>query len=54
MYNLNLLTLYYFKEFLSRCALVGGFDYDRHEHKVRTGEAIHSELVKPVLNRKNV
>ena len=22
----------------------GGFDYVRHEHEVRTGEAIHSEL----------
>ena len=30
----------------------GGFDYVRHEHRVRTGEAIHSELRSSVLNRK--
>ena len=37
MYNRNLLPSV-------RFARVGGFDYIRHEHKVRTGEAIHSEL----------
>ncbi len=30
----------------------GGFDYVRHENEVRTGEAIHSGLLKSALNRK--
>ena len=38
MYNRNLLTNDYFlSEFVSGHALVGGFDYVRHENKVRIG-----------------
>ncbi len=53
MYNRNVFTHFILNKGVHRSLrLVGGFDYVRHEHKVRTGKAIHSELLKSLLNRK--
>ncbi len=53
LHNRNVFTHFILNKGVHRSLrLVGGFAYVRHEHKVRTGKAIHSELLRLVLNQK--